>query len=915
MQDLSGLYISQSFQNLVQRSASGAFNVLGTATGTEFIPVSASYAISSSHASNADNAISSSYALSASYVSGISAQNLQQVLTAGNTASLGFEVTGDARVNGKLIVSGSSNSIFDIDGFDLEITGGLDVSRDVAVRDDLTVYDDTNLRKDVNVGYRGDSPGFGYSLAVTQSINNSGSAKFVGDVKIENASKLTMSGSIELASSTGSVGQVIGVDAAGNAMWENGTAVDPFPFTGSAQITGSLAVTGSTTFQGLVSQTGLGNSTYFGDGAGISDDLSANTNVGIGYNALTANLGGASNVAIGANSLEFNTSGQSNIAIGKFGLRVNLTGLNNTAVGNTVMFRNTSGNGNTAIGNQALFNNTIGGVNIAVGEDAGVGIIGNSSGNSNPNNSIFIGKETFAAGNNQSNQIVIGHQAVGAGSNTVTLGADTIVTTKLKGDVDIPGELNVLGGITGSLDGSATTAISSSHAISADTAISASHAVNADSSLTAISSSHAINADIAISSSHAVNSDSAISASHALNADNAISSSYALTASFASNVVDAFPFTGSAQITGSLSVTGSTTIRGPLSSGGANGTNTLAAGAAAALGSNSTVNSTDAAIIGGTGHTVTGDTSVIIGGESNTLNSGFSAIVGAASSTITNGDTAIILGGYQNALQGTRTYLLGGNLNVVSNSGAEFSGIIGGQSHTISTAVTASAIIGGKSITATESETIYVPNLDLQDGKKLAMSGSIELASSTGSVGQVIGVDAGGKAKWEDAYAPTPTFTWASGSYTQATTLCDGVFRGVVIPGGTFGVGDIIEVRTMDQITNTSGFTYTNLAIVQQSTNTSGSGYPAGYDAIAQVQTPSNGKAYYQKTLYINATTTAVWTPGNANEGFVESLQGGDPIEKWSIDWSLDQFIFYGACIDNAGATLENFGGVVRKLN
>ena len=66
-QDLSGLYISQSFQNLVQRSASGAFNVLATATGTEFIPVSASYAISSSHAVNADTTISSSYAVSSSH--------------------------------------------------------------------------------------------------------------------------------------------------------------------------------------------------------------------------------------------------------------------------------------------------------------------------------------------------------------------------------------------------------------------------------------------------------------------------------------------------------------------------------------------------------------------------------------------------------------------------------------------------------------------------------------------------------------------------------------------------------------------------------------------------------------------------------------------------------------------------------
>ena len=69
--------------------------------------------------------------------------------------------------------------------FDLQITGGLDVSRDVAVRDDLTVYDDTNLRKDVNIGFRDDNPGFGYSLAVTQSINTSGSAKFIGGITME----------------------------------------------------------------------------------------------------------------------------------------------------------------------------------------------------------------------------------------------------------------------------------------------------------------------------------------------------------------------------------------------------------------------------------------------------------------------------------------------------------------------------------------------------------------------------------------------------------------------------------------------------------------------------------------------------------------------------------------------------------
>ena len=94
-------------------------------------------------------------------------------------------INGDLIITGSITVSGSENSVFDIDTFDLQITGGLDVSRDVAVRDDLTVYDDTNLRKDVNIGYQDSAPGFGYTLAVTQSNNTSGSAKFIGDITME----------------------------------------------------------------------------------------------------------------------------------------------------------------------------------------------------------------------------------------------------------------------------------------------------------------------------------------------------------------------------------------------------------------------------------------------------------------------------------------------------------------------------------------------------------------------------------------------------------------------------------------------------------------------------------------------------------------------------------------------------------
>tara|TARA_R110001592_G_scaffold53089_1_gene162868 strand:+ start:1874 stop:2350 length:477 start_codon:yes stop_codon:yes gene_type:complete len=114
-------------------------------------------------------------------------------------------INGDLTITGSLIVSGSANSVFDIDLFDLQITGGLDVSRDLVVRDDLTVYDDANLRgTECNIGYGDDAPGFGYTLFVTQSNNNSGSVKFIGGVTMETlpTTEPTTTGSLWISGSS-----------------------------------------------------------------------------------------------------------------------------------------------------------------------------------------------------------------------------------------------------------------------------------------------------------------------------------------------------------------------------------------------------------------------------------------------------------------------------------------------------------------------------------------------------------------------------------------------------------------------------------------------------------------------------------------------------------------------------------------
>ena len=183
-------------------------------------------------------------------------------------------------------------------------------------------------------------------------------------------------------------------------------------------------------------------------------------NMAFGHKSLYTNTG-SDNTAIGNYSLSSNTTGNANMAIGVFSLYYNTVGGSNMAISPlSALLYNTTGNANIALGEQSLRNNTIGSYNIGLGGSAllyntigsnNIGI-GNDSGaftapsTESPiygiqatmsNNSIFIGTGTRPQLNDQTNQIVIGYGATGNGSNTVTLGADTITRTYLKGKVVI----------------------------------------------------------------------------------------------------------------------------------------------------------------------------------------------------------------------------------------------------------------------------------------------------------------------------------------------------------------------------------------------------------------------------------------------------------------------------------------------
>ena len=659
-QDLSGLYISQSFQNLVQTSASGAFNVLATATGTEFIPISASYSISSSHAVNADNTISSSYAVSSShalnadnaisssyaifseeadnalhadtlqfpvivketltkgdpvYISGYNAgQDLPEVLKADASdptkmPSIGL-VLEDAVNNDRVFIinSGDFNNIDTVTGLTTPSTGDT-IYVDVGGGFTNVKPTGTNLIQNVGIIGRVNSNN---GEIVVSAIGRSNDLPNIQ----EDYLWLGDSNGVPQAvpSSSLVVNNAISSSYALTASFIAG-AVDAFPFTGSAEITGSLGVTGSM----IVSRNEPGvNATLV-----IRDDAQSSYNDGPTLTFEGSNVGIIKSQT--ATNMQIKAERDLEIFVGQGGagsqFKIDKTNQSN---GDWIMLDR----GSRSAKYQHENINETGSITFAnTSLDAGIAIRmdDNKMALQMYSGSAFV-------------PIIerkINTRQVNLYDSTASTGSSAQVLTS-----------NANGGIEWAAGGGGGSA---------------------------------------------------------------------------------FPFTGSAEITGSLVVTGSTAIRGPLSAGQQNGSNTLVAGAAAALGSNHTVNSTDAAVLSGTGHTVSGDTSVIAGGEGNTINSGFSGIFASAAASITNADTSVILGGYQQSLQGVRTYLLGGNNNSVSSPGAEFSGIIGGQNNSISTAVTASAILGGKNITATKNETVYVPNLEVVSGGiRIPAGGSTE---------------------------------------------------------------------------------------------------------------------------------------------------------------------------------------------
>ena len=153
-------------------------------------------------------------------------------------------------------------------------------------------------------------------------------------------------------------------------------------------------------------------------------------------------------------------------------------------------------------------------------------------------------------------------------------------------------------------------------------------------------------------------------------------------------------------------------------------------------------------------------------------------------------------------------------------------------------------------------------------------------------------------------------------SETQATSSCDTVRASVLIPANTFAAGDILMIRSMQELSGQTGFTYSTIWITTNGTI----GASQGGVNIAQVQTADNGKSFYEKTLFINTADgtgngTNYWPSSENNESYTAGVISGDPVATGAIDWTVNQYLAVSVCIDNSGATWTNFGAVITKLN
>lgn len=120
----------------------------------------------------------------------------------------------------------------------------------------------------------------------------------------------------------------------------------------------------------------------------------------------------------------------------------------------------------------------------------------------------------------------------------------------------------------------------------------------------------------------------------------------------------------------------------------------------------------------------------------------------------------------------------------------------------------------------------------------------------------------------------------------------DIVYETLTIPGGTYGVGDVINIQEIEYRDGLNNWGYSSLWLsdTAQTVGQAPAG-GAGNFSLAQLQTPSTRYSnIYNKTLFITSAGTYVMPVQQESQ---EPQSGGDPTEIYNINWANNQYFFF----------------------
>ena len=226
----------------------------------------------------------------------------------------------------------------------------------------------------------------------------------------------------------------------------------------------------------------------------------------------------------------------------------------------------------------------------------------------------------------------------------------------------------------------------------------------------------------------------------------------------------------------------------------------------------------------------------------------------------------------------------------------------------------ADSVAIGYGVTGDKVATVSMKALDLQTASTTTAGGII--MTDAGSIERRLNINASGELQIDSTLVGAPT-VFTLPAFTQ-TGLADSdyCYAVTLIPGGTFGNGDVLELRSLEQ---RDGLTATAYESYNFSTQSQTAGSPVNFTGTtfqqAGAQLPNNGPLYWQKTLYINASGTGVSNYSYPNETYQQFTMSGDPAAYQAVDWTVDQYFFYQLWQDSTTGSITNFGTVLRKIN